>query len=163
MDDGPIAHVEAADDLVAADQQLRPRGTVRRNGIDMHVAVVFDAERDPVAVPRRLADVRVRPALPVEALRQDAGLSRLDVEHADLGVTRPVERSRRVAEGNPAAVGRPDGRREARIAGRQLLDVPALGRDQEEVLDEGGVPVLLRIETNAIFVPSGDQDGEEFS
>ena len=69
-DDLPVAHVVAGEDDVAAAQELG-LAAGGRDAIDVDVPVVLDREDDRVAVPDRLADLRVGVARPVERRGQD--------------------------------------------------------------------------------------------
>src|SRR5207249_4318333 len=69
-------------------EELRLSGAVGRNGVEVEVAAVLDAEDDPVAVPDRLPDSRVRLAVPVEGRGEDAALASAGRNDCDLAVMR---------------------------------------------------------------------------
>src|SRR5213075_1697991 len=83
-----VDEVVEAGGLLAPDEELGLAGAVPGNGVEVDVAAVLDPERDPVAVPDRLAGEREGGALPVERLSEDAPVAAVGLHHGDLAVVR---------------------------------------------------------------------------
>ena len=113
------------------------------DAVDVDVAAVLDREDDRVAVPDRLADLRVGVARAVERGGQDPPvLAGLGVQDCDLTVSREVEAAGAPFDGEVPAVRGVARRVVLAVAGREPLRLPALGRDDVDVAEQFDVPVL---------------------
>ena len=109
----------------------------------MVVAAGLDHEEQRVAVPDRLADLRVGRAVEVERGRQQPVRAAGRVDDCDLAVVRKVVAARAEVARDRGTVGRPRGRGVRGLALRQLLGLASVGVDDVDVTDEVDVPVLL--------------------
>ena len=148
MDERVPARVVSRDGELAADEQTRLSRAVGRHVVEVHVAAILDREDDPFAVPERLADVRVRSAVPVDARGEDRVLAARDIDDRDLRVPREVLLLRQPAVRDACSVGRPRGRVAHAVGSCHPPRLAAFRRNHPDVRDQRDVPVVL---------PAGDE------
>ena len=142
MDDDTAGSIEAGHPQVAADNRLDVAAG-SRHAPDVCVAVVLDREEQRLAVPDRLADRRIRSALAIELLGQDAPLARRHVHDRDAVMARPVEAAGTPVTGDPRAVGRPRREVVVVVVGRDAAWLFAGGVHDPDLLAQLHVPVVV--------------------
>jgi hypothetical protein len=135
--------VQPGDAELPSHDDLRLARPVGRDPVQMRVAAVLHHEQQVFAVPDGLAHCRIRPAVAIQLLGEDAPLARRHFGHCDLDVAGIVHHSRLEEVRDPRPVRGPRGSLARPVGGRELRDRLSIRVGHVDVAGRRDVPVFV--------------------